>query len=53
MNPRIFAAIVFLGYDYLCMFNIPFIISVALCTSSLVVKAVGGLSFGKTKGKVV
>jgi hypothetical protein len=38
MNTRIFASIVLLGYDYLCTFNMPFVISVALCNSWLVLK---------------
>lgn len=29
MNPRILASIVLLGYDHLCTFNMPFVISIA------------------------
>jgi hypothetical protein len=43
MNPRIFALIVLLGRDYMCDFDMPFVISVALFASWLIAKAMGGL----------
>jgi hypothetical protein len=43
MNPRIFALIVLLGRDYMCDFDMPFVISVALFSSWLITRAVGGL----------
>ena len=38
LNPRVFATIALLRHDYLCDFVMPFVITVALCTSWLVMK---------------
>lgn len=38
ISPRVFAAIALLGHDYMCDFHMPFVISVALCASWLVLK---------------
>lgn len=43
MNPRIFALIVLLGRDYMCDFDMPFVISVVRCASWLIARALGGL----------
>lgn len=53
MNPRIFASIVLLGYDYLPTFNMPFIISAVLCASWLITRAMGGLPAQKKTLKFV
>jgi hypothetical protein len=38
VNPRVIATVALLGYDYLCTFVMPFVITVALCISWLVLK---------------